>query len=87
MKQLTKLQVCVAVALLIVGAVVLEEQLSRLISERLSLAATSFTFAMLLLLVFDRSPMPRWPKTTLGGKLIFAAALAFIPYVLNLGGV
>lgn len=87
MKQLTKLQACVAVALLIVGAVVLEEQLSLLISERLSLAATSFTFAMLLLLVFDRSPMLRWPKISLAGKLIFAGALAFTPYVLDLFGV
>jgi hypothetical protein len=86
MKQLTKLQACVAVALLMVGAVVLDRQLSLLISERLSLAVTTFTFGMLLLMVFDRSPMPRWPRTTLTRKVILSGILAFGPYVLNLVG-
>jgi hypothetical protein len=86
-KQLTKTQACLAVVSLMLGALVVEQLLSRVLPARVSLSATSFGFLMLLGWVFDRSPMPRWPKITLANKLVFASVMAFTPLVLSLLGV
>jgi hypothetical protein len=64
----------------------MESLLSFSLSDRASLSATSFAFVLLLMLVFDRSPMRRWPRTTLAHKLIFAAVMACTPLVLGLAG-
>ena len=86
MKQLTKIQACLAVAFLMGGALLAEELLSRVLSARVSLSVISFGFVMLLAWVFDRSPMPRWPRISLSNKLLFAGIMAFTPLVLSLIG-
>ena len=87
MKQLTKTQACLAVASLMLSAVAMESLLALRFSDRVSLSATSFAFVLLLMVVFDRSPMRGWPRTTLANKLIFAGVMALTPLILRLAGV
>ena len=83
MKKLTRGQTYLAAFLLIAGAVAIEELLSLVLSDRVSMSLTAFVFVMLLMWVLDQSPMPGWRRVNLPSKLIFAGLLSLAPHVLS----
>ena len=82
--QLSRRQAYLTAFLVMVGAVVTETLLSSVLSARVSLAVISFLFVILLMAVFDRSPMPGWRRTTLTSKVIFGGVMALAPPALIL---